>query len=722
MQYRFDAAAPAGKNTANSARKPAHTKKPRKPRKRHPALRALLYVFSVCAMATFFICAYVLLHAIQFVGGEKAISLEDYKLEQAKTTIIYAYTDSSMKKTVEIARLHGEENRVWVPLTSMPDDLKNAVVALEDKRFWSHNGVDWFRTASSIIIHHGTQGGSTLTQQTIKNLTNEKDVTVVRKVKEILNALNLERYYEKNDILETYLNTAYFGEGCYGVQTASEVYFGKDVNELSLAECAAIVTITNEPTTYDPLVNPDNTKKRQLVCLGEMLAQELITQEQYDEAKDEKLVYTNSKDYKAKEATAKSVGSDEVTSSFVDYVIEDVIAGLMAERSYTREQATNHLYYRGLKIYTTMNVEAQKAAEAVFLEKTGVPAADAKQGVQASMTMMDYEGHIVAMVGQLGKKTASRSLNRATTIRRPGSTFKPLSTYSAAIENNLLYWSKLYLDKAINLGTQSSPDWFPHNYNGTLGSGNYYTVQYALKESLNTIPARIVYSELGTEGSYKWLTENLHFSTIDEESRYSLAALSIGSGSINVNTVEMCAAYAAIGNLGKYYKPTSYYKVIETQNEEEKEIITLDTVAEQVMKPETAELTRRILQTINRSPYKLNSTLKNFQSFMKTGTTDGYKDRWFALGFPDYIAVMWYGFDTPATTTHSMNYNPAGMLGFQTFNKIASSMKTKNFENSGGLVQRTYCTKTGLLANKNCPSTASGWYVKTNLPGTCTDH
>ncbi|MDR1409105.1 MAG: penicillin-binding protein [Oscillospiraceae bacterium] len=718
MQYRFDTPPENPSKPSTPAKRPA-AKKVRKTRKKHPFLKVLFYLFSIGLIASLFIGTYVVIHAVQFVGGEKAIVLEDYKFQQAKTTIIYAYKDASKKQTVEVARLHGEENRIWVPLSSVPDDLKNAFIALEDKRFYDHHGVDWIRTIGSATKYKMSQGGSTLTQQLIKNLTNEKDVTIIRKLNEILTALNLERHYSKNDVLETYLNTAYMGNGCYGIQTASETYFGKNVGELDLAECAVLATITNEPTTYDPLLNPNNTKTRQELCLKQMLEQGKISQEQYDKAIKEKLIYTNSKDYKPKTSTSAPItGREQITSSFVDYVIDQVISDLKKEHNYTSSQAFNALYYKGLKIYTTMNVEAQKAAEEVFLNKTGVPAVDAKQGVQASMTMMDYEGHIVAMVGQLGKKTGSRSLNRATTLRNPGSTFKPLATYTPAIENNLVYWSKLYLDQNLVLQDGSK---FPHNYNGRYGSGKYVTVQYALRESLNTVPARIIMYDLGMEKSFNWLTQNLHFTTLTETNRYSLSSLAIGGGA-DVSTVEMCAAYATIGNSGKYYRPYCYYKVVQTKEDEDIILLQNKSEAEQAMKPETAELTRRILQTINRGPYKLNSTLAKNLSYMKTGTTDGHKDRWFALGFPQYIAVSWYGYDKQKTTYDNHVYNPAGYLSFQTFNKIASTLPKTEFKNTGNLVQKAYCTQTGLLASSSCPNKGTGWYIKSNLPGTCTAH
>ena len=261
MQYRF-----GKESNANNGDQMSGHKKTRV-HKRRPWLSALIYIFLVMFTTSLFLGSYVMVNAVQFVSGEKAILLEDYKIQQAKTSIIYAYPDNDPSKTpVEVARLHGEENRIWVPLTNIPDYLQNAFIALEDKRFWKHHGVDWIRTIASATAYRMSQGGSTITQQLIKNLTDEKDVTIVRKIREILSALNLERHYSKIDLLETYMNTVYMGNGCYGVQTASETYFGKNVSQLTLAESAALATITNEPTTYDPLRNPENTKSRQEVC------------------------------------------------------------------------------------------------------------------------------------------------------------------------------------------------------------------------------------------------------------------------------------------------------------------------------------------------------------------------------------------------------------------------------------------------------------------------
>ena len=233
-----------------------------------PAI-AFLGFLSVCALTAFVVVSYVLFHVISTVNGDLIVNLEEYKANQNQTSFIYAYDADGNE--VELARLHGEEDRVWVDLDDMSPYMADAFVALEDTRFREHHGVDWIRTIGVLVVPDNFgQGGSTITQQLIKNLTNEKEVTTVRKFKEILTALNLEEHYNKDTIIEAYLNTLYLGSGCYGVKTASEKYFGKDVSELNAAECAVIASITQAPTKYNPLLNPDKNRERQLSCLKKM--------------------------------------------------------------------------------------------------------------------------------------------------------------------------------------------------------------------------------------------------------------------------------------------------------------------------------------------------------------------------------------------------------------------------------------------------------------------
>ncbi|MDE6723572.1 MAG: penicillin-binding protein, partial [Eubacterium sp.] len=407
----------------------------------------LLMIAGVVAV----VCISVMgIYAYSVVHGDVIFDLNEQKYAQSQTSFIYGYDKNN--KEVELTRLHGDENRIWVNIEDMSEYLPKAFVSIEDKRFKEHNGVDWIRTAGVIVKpgNLGKQGGSTLTQQLIKNLTDENQVTIARKFNEILSALNLERYYEKDDILEAYLNTIYLSEGCYGVKTAAEVYFGKDVADLNIAECACIAGITQFPTKYDPLINSAENKKRQEQVLKAMLDEHAITQEEYDSAIAYKLVFTNSEDYKGSQVSSDKNGSktNVIDSWYIDYVIRTVINDL-ENQGYTERKAKALVYGGGLKIYTAIDFDIQNALEKVYEKRQGVYEKEA----QSAMVIMDYKGRVLGLVGGLGKKDNVMGFNRAVDAKRsPGSSFKPLAVYAPALEKSLkdpnfdYYWSTLVKD------------------------------------------------------------------------------------------------------------------------------------------------------------------------------------------------------------------------------------------------------------------------------------
>lgn len=388
---------------------------------KHRTAVTVLLACALTALLTMLIVGiYVLSFAVSYVNGEAKVNLEEYRENQDQTTFIYAYDDNG--EVVQLARLHGEQNRVWVTYSenpeesTIPQNLANAYIALEDKRFYSHNGVDWFRTFSAIIKDRGSTGGSTITQQLIKNLTGENKRTLNRKFYEILMALNLEKNVSKETVLEAYMNTVYMSHGCYGVQTAAETYFGKNVQDLNLAECASLAAITQSPSANDPLLHPDENRKRQLTCLHNMLDQGMITQEEYDEAVAYEMVFTNSEGYEPSGNLASQQVETEnsVWSYYVDYVIQSVRDDLMDQYGYSRSQASSLIYSGGLRIYSAVNLDVQEAMESVYVNRTDFPRYNKNiDDAQSAMTIMDYSGRIVGMVGGAGEKTENRVLNRA---------------------------------------------------------------------------------------------------------------------------------------------------------------------------------------------------------------------------------------------------------------------------------------------------------------------
>lgn len=693
-------------------------KKHKKNKKPSKALLTLYGFVSVCALTVLIVVSYVLIHAISVINGDLIINLEEYKANQNQTSFIYAYDENG--NTVELARLHGEEDRVWVDLDDMSPYMKEAFIALEDTRFESHHGVDWIRTIGVIVVPKNLgQGGSTITQQLIKNYTNNNAVTVVRKFNEILTALNLEKNYDKDVIIEAYLNTLYLGSGCYGVKTASEKYFGKDVSELNAAECAVIASITQKPTTYNPLLNPEDNRKRQLYCL-EMMWKETgaLTEEEYNEACNYELIFTNSDKYVPDEEEDKiDIIEEETNHSFyVDYVRQCVQNDLMEEYGYSKQQASDMILYGGLKIYAAVDLSVQETLENVYVNRKNFPnlVNDDGDKVQSAMTIMDYSGRIVAIVGAADEKDGPLCLNRAAnSYRAPGSTIKPLSTYAPAIELNLYNYSSMIKDYAIPV----KGELWPHNVNGTLGSGSNVTVEYAIQQSHNTVPARIINYDLGIDTSFEFLRDRFHLSKLDEVNDRNLSPLATGGLTNGTTTVEMAAAYATFGNGGLYYEPYTYYKVTNSQGTQIL-LTNEDPMGERVISEETSDIVCELLQSVSTSSYGSAPNVRKFQIMAKTGTTSSKKDRWFCAGTPYYVAAIWFGFDQQETLETSGN--PGGKVFMTVFDEIHKNLPAKEFPKSSKTIEKSYCTATGKLAGSNCGSTKKGWYKITALPSVCT--
>lgn len=706
----------------NNGKTAKTAKKPKNPKNLTKKAYILWGILATCVLTVLVVVTTVLVSAIVYVKGDLVVNLDEYKANQNQTSFVYAYDKSGA--TVELARLHGEEDRVWVDLDDMSPYLKEAFIALEDTRFMKHHGVDWIRTFGVIIKPKNIgQGGSTITQQLIKNITNNKEVTIVRKYREILMALNLEENYDKDVILEAYLNTLYLGSGCYGVKTASEKYFGKDVSELDAAECACLAVITKAPTKYNPLLNPEENLKRRNHCLKLMYdeGKGCLNEEEYNAATTENLIFTNSPDYvpsdKIKDTKTANEEEKVINSFYVDYVIQAVRDDLMEKYGYSKQQATNQIYYGGLKIYTAVDLDVQATLEDVYVNRKSFPDMVSKKDgskVQSAMTIMDYQGRIVAMVGQAGAKTQNRGLNRAAnSYRQPGSTIKPLATYAPAIDMNIYNYSSMIKDYAIAVNGSL----WPHNVDKSLGSGNNVTVKYAIQKSLNTVPARIINYDVGIDNSFNFLRDNFHLSRLDEKEDRTLSPLATGALTNGTTTVEMAAAYATFGNGGLYYKPYAYYKVTNSSGSEI--VLSNENPASQrAISEETSDIMCELLQTVDTSYYGTASNVRKFQIMAKTGTTSSDKDRWFCAGTPYYVAAVWVGFDSPETLNASVN--PGGKIFFRVFDDIHKGLDAKQFPKSSGTVEKSFCSRTGKLASSNCGSTQKGWYKITSLPAVCT--
>ena len=428
------------------------------------------------------------------------------EISMSQSSVIFY--ENSEGEWEELETLHGGKNSIWADYDTMPEYLSLAAIAIEDKRFLQHNGVDWRRTAAAVVnlfVHYSddTFGGSTLTQQTIKNVTGDKEGTVKRKITEIFRALDFEKTHSKEDIMELYLNNIYLGHGCYGVKTAAQVYFGKDVSELTLAECADLIGITNNPSLYDPYnteATLQNNLERKDTILYEMYDQGKITKEEYDEAVAQELVFTNGSD---------DEDDSQYYSWFVDQVINDVIEDLQVEKGYTKEVATQMVYYGGLNIYCTQDLEVQACVDEVYENRDNLPYTSQGYEMQSAITIIDpYTGNIVAMAGGMGEKQGSRLFNYATAKRQCGSAIKPISSYAPALDAGVITPASVLDDAPVR--TLNGRAW-------PVNSHSYYdglvSVDTAIAESLNPCAVRVV-EALGIQESYDFMTEKLGFSSL----------------------------------------------------------------------------------------------------------------------------------------------------------------------------------------------------------------
>ena len=626
-------------------------------------------------------------------------------LTTSQSSVIY-YQDAN-DEWQELETLHGGENRIWSDYDELPKYLESAAVSIEDKRFYKHHGVDWGRTFSAtvnmFIGMKDTYGGSTITQQTIKNLTGNKEGTVKRKVLEIFSALEFEKTHTKPEIIELYLNNIYLGENCYGVTTAAQAYFGKDVSELDLAECACLIGITNNPSLYDPYISDksrERNKERQETILSAMLDQKYITQEEYDQAVNETLVF-------------KSVETDDtssVYSYFVDQVITDVINGLMEQNGVTKQVATQQIYYGGLKIYSTIKPDVQACVDEVYNDASNLDyhSNDGRnQHMQSAITIVDPStGNIVALAGGIGEKTGSRVLERAVSLRQCGSAIKPIGVYAPSIDAGVITPASVIDDSPVRM-INDSP--WPKNSEGYYGG--LTTVDYAIYESVNTCAVRVV-EMLGLNNSFNFLQDKMGITSLVTGTTSDLNSASLGLGGLTdgVSTVEMAAAYATFANEGMYNTPRTYTLVTDS---DDKTVIENDSKSWVAMKESTAYIMNGFLQEVITKGTGGSASFPGMTIAGKTGTTSDNRDRYFVGYSPYYCAAVWTGYDIPAKL--NVSGNPSAVLWRKVMSKIHADLPNKQFSTAGSedLVSINVCADSGLLATDLCAEDVRGSRVRT---------
>ena len=560
-----------------------------------------------------------------------------------------------------ITTVHAEQNRLPVKLADTPKDLQNAFIAAEDIRFYKHHGIDPIGIARAVVsnIRHRDatgQGGSTITQQLARNAFLTQEQTLKRKLLEAVLAVEIENKYTKAEILEMYMNQIYFGQGAYGVQTASHVYFGKDVKDLNLAQCAMLAGLPNSPNYYSPFHNLQAAKYRQGVVLDQMAKYGYISQEQADEAKAQDLGLVK---------PGSNQDNNKVASYFVNYVVQQV----------SDKYDSSAIYKEGLKIYTTLDLDMQKDAENAVNKDLPKGTKNAKGITQPQGALLAIEtktGDVKAMVGGRGED----QFNRATQMyRQPGSAFKPF-TYVTALEKGMS--PNMMLD---NSAVSFAGGWSPKNYGHTTGGP--VTMTEALVKSMN-IPTINLANKVGMSNVIK-TAEKCGITSLVDSGKYSDNNLSasIGGLSKGVSLWDMAQAYSVFANNGQLIKPRVILK-IEDRNGNILEDHTGESDAEQVLDANAvARLNVMLQQAVMRGTGRNAYFGRPLAG--KTGTTNGAHDAWFVGYTPNMVTAVWIGDDTSTNAGYTGGTIPATI--FRDFMSQATASQSASSFNIPASIQ-----------------------------------
>ena len=684
--------------------------------------------------------------------GKVEVYLDEF--ETKVSTELYSQDPDTGEWVMYQTLYLNSENRIWTDLEDIPKYLQKAAIAIEDKRFEKHHGVDWRGTTRAIVytlFGKNVQGGSTITQQLVKNVTGDNEVTVKRKITEIYRALELEKRYEKDEILEAYLNEVFFGQSCYGVVTASRMYFNKDVSDLTLAECASLMGITNNPSMYDPTLSSwtrENNRERQLTILGAMLEQEKISQEEYDEAKAEDIVFSNgftiSGKYVGSDGTATDPEPDETTTDdtespedeeepaikgryswFTEAMIGDVADALVEKygitdkvrdngTTYTAyEQAWDMVHGKGYKIYTTQNPKYQKIAEDVCYNLDNIPYTSSytnsageqvEDQLQIALTIVDpTNGYVVAMIGGAGEKQADRVWNWAVNARQCGSAIKPLSTYAPALDDGTINGASVIDDYPMLLNGDVWPRNDNWRYQGLM------PLHLALRQSLNTCAVRTNLA-YGVDRSYEFLVNKLGFENLTYTDSQQVGNMALGGFEKGVTTEEMAAGFATFVNEGVYTKPRTFVRVEDANGNVILENEAKSTVA---MKNTTAALMNSLLQEASLQGTGYQAQFPGMHIAGKTGSTNSNKDRYFAGYTPYYSCAVWAGYEHNQRIVASGN--PCAVIFQKVMKAIHEDLPDKDFFSCAGLTSVAVCADSGMLASENCALDVRGSRVYTAL-------
>ena len=710
------------KSNSNDVNKEKRSKKNKRGEKskprfkdKHPKLVLFIKIMIILTLlltvaGTGIIVGYV----FGFFGDDFTIDEKELKIAASNSVIV------NSDGTKVLADLSGDEKRKIISLSEMSDYLPKAYVAIEDERFYKHHGIDVKRTSGAILTYFtkkgSSYGGSSITQQLVKNITKESDRSIFRKVKEWAKAYQVEKMLSKDEILELYLNILFVGGTNYGVELGAEYYFNTTAKDLSLAQCAFLAGINSSPNSYDPYDtktdNGEKIKNKVKTVLKKMKDLGYIENEdEYNKAVAE--VDAGLK-FEKKQTTGN------IYSYHTDALIDQVVNQVAEEKQISKQLAENYVYSSGLTIYSTQDDAIQAELDEEF-SKTSKYCIKSRENKnedgsaatsQAAMAVIDHTtGYVLGIAGGLGDKTESRGLNRATQSKRQtGSSMKPIADVVPGLEEGIITAATEYNDAE----TEFPGNYKPKNYNYFRG---VVTVRDAIETSQN-IPFVKIMAELTTDKSIEYL-KKMGITSLDDTKDKGLS-LAIGGLTNGISPLEMAAAYGTIANDGVYIEPTFYIKITDPTGET---VLTPNQRTERVMSEQNAYIAKDLLTApvVGAKGTAKYCAIPGIETAAKTGTTNSDYDRWLCGFTSYYTAATWYGFDKNEEVRYS-GTNPAGQLWSNVMKAIHKPLSNASFTRPEGIVEATICGSTGGLARSGCSNKRTEVFVKGTVPAECEGH
>ncbi len=693
-------------------------------KKKHRGIRVIaIIIFSaalICALI-FGIMLFNVYSNISFEGDER---LFDSSRSFNSTTFYASSNESNEGEYIPIAiETGGSMRKIFYSLDEMSRFVREGFIAVEDKRFYEHKGIDLGRTllasANYILGRDKLFGASTITQQVIKNISGDNQLSIKRKMQEIIRAIHIERNYSKDEILEVYLNVIPMSENIYGIGAASRAYFGKEPSDLLPEEAATLIGITNAPTAYNPYINPTACKKKRDIVLTVMKNDGVITDDEYDRAISSPLGVID-----------RSYAEDRLDSWFVERVIDEIVEDMVSREGISRSAARMTLLGGGYSVYTTMRPSVQSSLEKYFENTDNFPS-EISDGLNYAMAVTDSEtGYLVGIVGRVGKKTGNRLLSHATTPHIPGSTLKPIALYAPLIDEGRINWATVLDDVPVSF-YESDGEWREYPKNSPAVYDGLTTVKDAIRNSKNTIAHRL--AEIRTpKAIFKSLRDDFAFDTLIERegglTDVAIAPMALGQLGRGVSLLKMTESYSALVGEGERREACSYLYLVDYKG---RVVMEKEQTRGRVYRDSTARIMNQLLMTVTDSGTAKSITLKNYVNTAgKTGTSGGNKDKCF-IGYTPYLtAGIWCGYDDnrsigSLSKSHLKIWDEV-MLTLH--RDIVARGNVKEFSTEG-LYYLPYCMDSGMLYSETCRFDPRGnrqdfgYFTEDNAPSErCTRH